>query len=215
MSDESSKPQGRRGFFRRAMAEMLQPLAEYFGAGDGGDSSEPVTRTMLRPPGAIEEAAFLDTCTQCGACVDACPVNAIQPLSDPTGVGSGLPVIDPDLAACVVCDGLHCTHACPSGALLPLSAPDQIEMGLARVYDALCVRTEGQACTMCVEKCPIGETALRFGEADQPPEVLAEGCVGCGVCQLVCPTLPKAIVAEPMDPDLSGHRGHSEPGSGD
>ena len=38
--------------------------------------------------------------------------------------------------------------------------------------------------------------AIRF-VGDEPPEVLSPGCVGCGVCQLYCPTEPKAITVRP------------------
>ena len=107
-------------------------------------------------------------------------------------------MIDPDHAPCVVCDGLQCTQVCESGALTELVAPHQIRMGLAEVYEALCVRTVGESCTLCVEQCPIGAAALYF-DGNGPPIVESNGCVGCGVCQNVCPTAPKAIVVKPSD----------------
>ncbi|MBI4719162.1 MAG: 4Fe-4S dicluster domain-containing protein [Planctomycetes bacterium] len=187
---------GRRAFFREALAGVVRPLADYLEQRIPSPVEPPQERPRLRPPGAIPEATFIDTCRRCGACVEACPANAIFPLPESFGYAPRTPVIDPDYAACVVCEGLQCTHVCPSGALLPLSAPTQIRMGLAEVYRPLCVRSRGESCTQCVERCPMGETALRFIDAG-PPEVLA-GCVGCGVCQLYCPTSPKAIVVQPL-----------------
>ena len=108
----------------------------------------------------------------------------------------GTPVIEPDSAACVVCTGLQCTHVCPSGALLPVLDPRHIRMGMAEVFPERCVRTAGEACTICRDRCPFGEDAIRF-EGGGAPIVLASGCVGCGVCQLYCPTTPKAIVVNP------------------
>jgi len=181
----------RRRFFREAVVKALGPIAGYL---DGRLPRGP-DRVLLRPPGAIEEDAFLETCSRCGACADACPADAIFLLGQSHGDRAGTPVIDPDRAPCVVCVGLLCTNTCASGALLPLADPRSIRMGLAEVYEPLCTRTQGEDCTLCVERCPIGETALRFHGAG-PPEVLA-GCVGCGVCQHACPTSPKAIVVKP------------------
>jgi len=184
---------GRRGFFRQAAGRIIRPLADYV------ENRMPpqVQRAYLRPPGAIPESQFIDTCQRCGACVDICPARAIfSPRGGLSENASGTPVVDPNLAACVVCEGLQCTTVCPSGALQRLTKPDQIHMGLAEVYETLCVRYHGEPCTECVDKCPFGTSAIRFNDAG-PPEVLAAGCTGCGVCQLYCPTTPKAIVVKP------------------
>lgn len=179
----------RRFFFREAAARLISPLADYFEQ----RTDEPRESRWLRPPGAIAEAALIETCLRCGACVDICPADAIFALGETEGPATGTPAIDPDRAACVVCDGLQCTTACPSGALLPLLSPGDIAMGIAEVYAPLCVRTHGESCDACVEGCPLGAEAIHFAD-DGPPEVLSAGCVGCGVCQFRCPTEPKAIV---------------------
>lgn len=204
---ESAGPDGdaatpRRGFFRDALRRTIAPLADLV-EGAGAGAKEPVrgrggAELLLRPPGAIDESDFPTTCMRCGACVEVCPADAIFPAPATSARVAGTPVIDADLGACVVCEGLQCTHVCPSGALVPLSAPGEIRMGKAEVYGSVCVRSAGEACTICVERCPIGEAALSF-EGDGPPVVHADACVGCGVCQFYCPTTPKAIVVVPGD----------------
>lgn len=58
-------------------------------------------------------------------------------------------------------------------------------------------------CDLCVLECPIGETALRLeplpGAADgsERTPVVGEGCVGCGVCEMICPQEPACIVVDP------------------
>jgi len=62
------------------------------------------------------------------------------------------------------------------------------------------VEVNKKICDLCVAYCPIGEDAIQLkdlGENKFLPEVL-DACVGCGVCQMVCPTEPKAIVIEPL-----------------
>jgi ferredoxin len=181
----------RRFFFRDAAASVIRPIAELLADRLGGAPREPV----LRPPGAIHEELFNDTCQRCGECVKACPAKAIFPLGPIYGDAAGTPAIDPSRAACVVCDGLQCTQVCPSGALLRVYDPTLIRMGLAEVYTSLCVRARAEPCTECVDRCPLGKTAIHFPD-DGPPEVL-DGCVGCGVCEQYCPTSPKAIVVRP------------------
>lgn len=189
----------RRGFFRDALRRTLAPLADLV-EGAGLEVSGPERaggeNLLLRPPGAIDESRFAETCSRCGLCVEACPADAIFPAPTPSWAAAGTPVIDADLGACVVCEGLQCTHVCPTGALVPLHAPHEIRMGTAEVYGSVCVRSAGEACTVCVDRCPIGADALTF-EDEGPPVVKADGCVGCGVCQLYCPTTPKAIVVVP------------------
>ena len=114
------KPLDRRQFFRRGLGELLKPLAK---------AVAPVERTLkelekldpssaaakastartfplklwLRPPGALSEQKFLETCSRCGECVKVCPAEAIK--LDPTGqVGTSVPYIDADSMACVACD---------------------------------------------------------------------------------------------------------------
>jgi ferredoxin-type protein NapG len=128
--------------------------------------------------------------------VEACPATAIFPLAGFDDAIDGTPVVDPDRAACVVCDGLQCTHVCPSGALLPLLDPAQIDMGVAEVYESNCIRKYGEDCDLCLVQCPLGAAAIDLDPNDMP-RVNEQGCVGCGVCQFACPPEPKAIVVKP------------------
>lgn len=61
-----------------------------------------------------------------------------------------------------------------------------------------------EICELCADKCPIGPGAisieekkdLKTGKIYQTPVVYA-GCTGCGVCEMVCPVTPAAIVVIP------------------
>jgi ferredoxin-type protein NapG len=65
-----------------------------------------------------------------------------------------------------------------------------------------------ELCDLCVIECPVGETAIRLevlaGSAiktDSPTAtamtpVVAKGCVGCGVCVMVCPEEPGCLVMD-------------------
>lgn len=155
----------------------------------------PRPAALLRPPGAIPEADFLVTCYRSGNCMDVCPAEAIQPLRDPDPNLSGTPVIVPSTRACVICDDLACMDACPSAALLKV-ARDAIRIGVAVVDHHTCVRATGDSCTACIEHCPIGRTAIGLDERGLVA-VGAEACTGCGMCEEVCPTTPKAVRVHP------------------
>src|SRR5271169_4198056 len=113
MSDD--KPMDRRRFFRRGLSELIKPIASAISpleraARKIGDMEGPPSRyplnVWLRPPGALPEKQFKQTCTRGGECVKVCPAHCIK--IDPTGIkGDGVPYIDIDSAACVVCDGLQ------------------------------------------------------------------------------------------------------------
>jgi ferredoxin-type protein NapG len=182
-------PHGRRRFFAAGMGRLLAPLAEFVQV--RLPQVEP--RGLLRPPGALPEARFLDTCYRCGRCADACPARAISLLDKTDARTTGTPVVDPDLQACVICDELACMKACPSGALQFVDRYD-IRMGLAVVDQQTCIRSQGQECTLCIDKCPLSATAIGLDDYGRihviDPAITGRGCTGCGVCQQHCPTRP-------------------------
>lgn len=191
--------QDRRQFFRQSLFKILRPAAELI------EKKIPVplpaTRTLLRPPGALPETEFLEACYRCGSCSDHCPANAIDLLGGRDEHLVGTPFIDPNVRACVICDDLTCMQVCPSGALLPVDRFG-IRIGLARVSDDLCVRSNGEDCRICVEMCPLGDVAIGIADDGRvfvvDPAGTGRGCTGCGVCQERCPTRPtRAILVEP------------------
>ena len=191
MAERSS----RRLFLRHGLQSIARNAIDAAGALRGHGKA--VERSVLRPPGAIAEADFLDTCYRCGNCVEACPANAIRPLASADEALHGTPYIDPDISPCVICDELACMPACPSGALKVVAAPTMIRMGTARVMFDLCSRTHGDECTVCVDMCPIGKNAITVG-GDGAIAVHQNGCTGCGVCQQQCPARPRAIHIMPV-----------------
>lgn len=192
MTKDHADSPDRRAFFKSAADRLIEPVAQYLDRKIGS----PPARSLIRPPGSIDEPRFNETCQRCGECVKACPATAIFPLAESFGATAGTPAIDPSRSPCVVCEGLQCTHVCPSGAILPVYEPHLIAMGTAQVYVPLCVRSDGKDCAECVERCPFGEAAITF-DGSGPPTVL-DGCTGCGVCEFYCPTTPKAITVRPI-----------------
>jgi len=59
-----------------------------------------------------------------------------------------------------------------------------------------------EICDLCVLQCPIGETALRLTPLDEPngdgrmTPVVGRDCVGCGACEMICPSEPPCIVID-------------------
>lgn len=176
----------RRGFF----GQLLKRGAEAAGDAVGRAVGASLPR-RVRPPGAVDEAAFLARCTACGDCVEACPPRAIFTLHPDTEVGAGTPVMVPDERPCQLCEGFPCAAACSTGAL-ELPALDQVRFGTAAVDPSRCFTFRGPECGACAGLCPSGIDALRMRM--NRPVLNAEACIGCGLCIDACPTVPKAIV---------------------
>jgi ferredoxin-type protein NapG len=78
-----------------------------------------------------------------------------------------------------------------------------------------------EICDLCVTECPIGDHAIRLvplpeeeggGRGRFTPEV-HRGCVGCGVCEMICPQEPTCIVVDARATFTPLHRGRG-PGRG-
>lgn len=60
---------------------------------------------------------------------------------------------------------------------------------------------EGKECTLCADICPLENPLNAIAMVDhengaKKPEIY-DGCIGCGACQEVCPTLTPSIVVKP------------------
>jgi ferredoxin-type protein NapG len=191
-------PPPRRLFFAAGLKALLNKVDEASGVARRflpGPAAPPAARArpVLRPPGALQEAMFLETCERSGKCVAACPVQAIQLLRSAEGKLDGTPFLVPSQKACVVCDDLSCMKACPTGAL-SFVPKEQIAIGVAVVDHHQCRRSFGEPCRECVDRCPLAASAIGL-DARGRVEVRG-GCVGCGVCEYYCPASPRAIVVE-------------------
>ncbi len=228
-------------------------------------------KQLLRPPGAIEEDAFLYACIKCGLCVQICPIHAIKLAGINENLSYGTPYINAREQACdFSCDSIQCAETCPTAALYfvqfkeaGLKAIEEVQkqgpealkninpfkvqvvamkkvtrIGVAKLNEKTCLSVKGKGfsgtprgkdfkgvlrpqskesrkayplreqnyereiCDLCVTECPIGEEAIKLeknvnadGTVSYKPKVL-EGCTGCGVCEMICPTEPASIVIE-------------------
>lgn len=190
MDDQS--PKDRRGF----LFENLRAIGRLF----ADAVSESITsaaggKRYLRPPGAIDEAAFLLTCTRCGECAKACPTQVIKFLPPSAGAAVGTPYIDPLDRACDLCG--KCMPVCEPRALLTVADPRKVRMGMAILDPATCWAHQGQVCDLCYQRCPYPDEAIRL--VGGKPLVVPDACTGCGQCAYVCVSTPVSIKIEPTN----------------
>jgi len=174
---------GRRDFLKDSVvsvAKAAQEFAKQQAAVPEQQAPPPVRTDWLRPPGATDEALFLERCTRCGDCAKVCPYGSITFYSQ-----NGTPVIFADQMPCFLCEDTPCIAACATEALLPVDGRAQIRMGLAVVSHRIC--TAGQGCHACASKCPTDALSMDFDS--QRLIVTTERCVGCGLCEQVCRTV--------------------------
>jgi F-type H+-transporting ATPase subunit delta len=120
-SDDSSRID-RRGFFSRGFQRAVQEAVEAF-------AGRVAPGRHVRPPGALPEPAFLGACTRCGACTDACPVQAIRPLPQSARVGRR------DAGARCRDNSMHHVRDDAVRGRVPDSGTGLASLGLARCAD--------------------------------------------------------------------------------
>ncbi len=155
----------------------------------------------IRPPGVIDEGAFLSTCIRCSQCMKTCPTTALQPASTEAGLaGLWTPLVVPRVGYCDYgCTA--CGQVCPSGAIPKLALEEKrlAVIGKASIDRNRCLPwANGLECIVCEEMCPTPQKSIHLEEVEvidangevtsvQRPSVLRELCIGCGICEHYCP----------------------------
>ncbi len=193
---------GKVDFSRRAaMGASAAGVAVMLGFRQNPLAQEKVFEAnLVRPPGALAEREFLQRCVQCGACMRACPTNALQPCALESGIeGLWTPRIIAKAGYCEYNCNI-CGQVCPTGAIqpLPLDKKKEIKIGLATFDKNRCLPyAYGRECLVCEEHCPTPQKSIYFVEREvilrdgqkltlKQPQVDPDKCTGCGICEWCC-----------------------------
>ena len=182
-------------------------------------SSDPL---LIRPPGALAEAAFLGRCVRCGECMKVCIGNALQP----TWLEAGLEgIFTPRLIGRIGYCEYNCTlcgQVCPTGAIKRLTREEKQRTVIGRAYfdkNRCLPYAKGVPCMVCEEHCPTPDKAIKFREARvlnsrgeqvdlRQPYVIDELCIGCGICENKCPLSGgSAVIVTAEGENRRGERG--------
>ncbi len=200
---------GRRGFLSAAIGVTAGVVggAGFATAINASSAFGAVTpeKPLIRPPGSVPEEDFLQMCIRCGECFKACPNNVLQVEGFEQGLaGLWAPMVNANWAGCESsCNA--CGQVCPTGAIRELDIAEKrvARMGLAIVNEETCLPFAGkEECDLCVQECnAAGYRAIEYtqvgvqvdpqgapvdGSGFLAPVVIADKCVGCGLCQTRC-----------------------------
>lgn len=125
----------------------------------------------------LDVARFLDRCTACAACAEACPEGIIT-IRD-----GALPAIDFARGGCTFCG--HCADACPEALFNSRTGmPWQHQIALGRN----CLAYEGVVCQSCRDVCEPDAITFPAGLASvATPRLDPACCTTCGACIGTCP----------------------------
>jgi MauM/NapG family ferredoxin protein len=171
---------------RTALASLVAGVAG--GALFRSDAVKSKYAHQIRPPGAVEDD-FLTKCIRCGQCIKVCPNNALHLALLEAGVESiWSPLLVPRIGNCDY-DCNACGQVCPTQAIPKLSLEEkrQAKIGTAACNFDTCIR-----CLLCIPACPVEGAVVQktVGERrGKYPVVDPTKCIGCGVCEFVCPVV--------------------------
>ncbi len=155
----------------------------------------PNRKTMLVPPGSFSASHFAQHCTACQQCIAECPNHVLQPSTRLSSLMQ--PEMSFEHGACrPECN--ICSQICPTGAIKPITIAEKssIQIGHAVWISKNClVNTDQITCGNCARHCPNGAIQMMPKDANdeyspQIPVVDPTRCIGCGMCESVCPARP-------------------------
>ncbi len=185
---------------------------------DGLGHDDNFSPAMIRPPGSVAEAEFLERCIKCDQCINACPTNVLQPAMLREGGIEALwtPVLNFRIAHCQLKCSL-CSEVCPTGAIRRISVAEKlgygpytrqgpVRLGTAFINISRCLPWANQIpCVVCEEVCPVAPKAIQAHDEEvkdvfgsmvvlNKPFVVPDLCIGCGICEAECPVQDQPAV---------------------
>ena len=145
---------------------------------------KPPPVAVLRPPWAVNESQFIETCTRCDDCIEACPESILV-----RGDG-GFPTVNFKQGECTFC--AQCAQSCQIGAINIHNVKDNFSpdnaWDLDVVFSSKCLSLNAIVCRICGDSCE--PHAIRFqlkvGGVSEP-KITLDDCTGCGACLAICP----------------------------
>ena len=187
----------------------------------GPGLTTPAGSLLIRPPGSLDEAHFLDRCIRCGDCMKVCPNNALHPATLEGGLESlWTPVLVPRIGYCEP-NCVLCSQVCPTGAIWEITVAEKTgARGEGQGARGKGQGTEGER-REAGGPDPEQPTTAVPPDSDQPPaftpapakDAIRIGTafydrgrclpwamgIECIVCEEWCPTSPKAIYLVPAE----------------
>jgi ferredoxin len=179
---------------------------------------------VIRPPGAVEERAFLERCIRCAECMKVCPNNALHPAFFEAGIeGLWTPILIARIGYCEHSCVL-CGQVCPTGAIQKITEKEKMGQGQPPIKIGTAFYDQGGACRgRCRRRASCARSSVRRRRkrsgskrwtrpvrdskpgpnGEQPamktvhlqrPHVDPSLCVGCGACEKVCPVQDEPAV---------------------
>lgn len=204
MGDRSGPPLSRREFIRRGVHKAANAAVE-----DITHRAGIRAISWIRPPFAVAESDFIEKCTRCDACIEACPHGVLFPLPDKVGPRvAGTPAMDLLRKGCHMCEGWPCVAACEPDALVQPQPEAQTEedistdvevtlprMAEVQIDQQRCLPFLGPECGACADSCPVPGALVWEGAK---PHIDPANCTGCALCREACIVDPKAVTVSPI-----------------
>jgi ferredoxin len=198
---------------------------------NGVNSGQNYSPKLIRPPGSVEEAEFLERCIKCDQCINVCPTNVLQPATFEEGGVESLwtPVMNFNIGHCQLKCTL-CSEVCPTGAIRKITVEEKLGRGAfaaagpvrlgTAFYDlGRCLPHAMEIpCVVCEEVCPVSPKAIQTKDVEakdvfgrvvvlNKPFIVPDLCIGCGICQTECPvTDSRAVYVTPVGESRSLER---------
>lgn len=179
----------RASFSRRTLVTGAVGVAALLAVGGVGKAVAG-ERTLLRPPGAQDEARLLGACIKCDRCRSVCPENVIDVAHLEDGfVNARTPKMNFHRGYCTFCEGEYrCVTVCPTSAIAFGFDEPADKIGVAAIDTEQCLlfrSGSGKCSRECVAACAYG--ALSTDDAGRIVVDEAK-CNGCGACEYECPS---------------------------
>jgi len=191
-----------KGLSRREFIFLIVSSFSFLGL-KGKEKRQGLNQNVIRPPAALHEESFVNTCVRCGNCMKVCITNGLQPVLLESGwQGIWTPQLVPEIGYCEYNCTL-CGQVCPTKAIPPVSLEEKHNtiMGTAKVDRSICnTWAYDKNCLVCEEHCPVADKAIKIselvinGQKILRPVVDPDLCIGCGICQNKCPIRPKRAI---------------------